>query len=1047
MALPAKHWLDALDALNGAPKVSHPHGGIAYPTVERTFYSPRGQETQQPATLADYPGTVLVQLEEVSRDGLRVKLYVRYETLPGPWIYSTRLDEDGEIVTVATRRNKTADIVSTEGVDSGVWTKVSKQGGDVNAAQEVSESRYVPARQVMNSATVTTQGTGYGSNQLITLTSGASEIPAILRVGYVSLVGITITAGGAGYLVGDLFVFSGVGFVQAQAVVSSVGLAGTITGLTITVSGSFTGGGALSFDGASSFNGSGADLLGIYGVSSVTVERGGRYAAAQAGLNQASVSPAGGTGAIFTSTVAPAPVVSDPLDEDGVTLAQSKTFATKAAFDAIAMSDRDKVTSGVWTQITFEPANPGDQVGWQTNATRAVPGPYLYRTVNHPLLGFIQTRKRLVENTGQPTSQTATTKVFYNERPGSHAVFWEIAETSSDGSGSAGNPLYPVLVDDTDDPANGPTQKVTQLVRRTGLEVGSRAVIANGITLATIAAAGSNYTSPPACSISGAGTGATAVARISDAGAVVAVIITNPGSGYTGTPTIAFSGGAGTGAAATLTVGASLFRKIEFNDLEENPDLLKREVTTYALPSTARLGSKITEWGAAATSAQTVVGGTAAATGPLVLESAVTPTDDSVSQSESGTLPNLDTVHFGTEIESSTDILFNVAEKLVANGTRGGVDAPSAKTITGATAATQTVVTLNNVTGLTAGMGVTCAGTGTTPSLDGAHLIVALSGNTATLDFAVTVGASGGTLTLSAPVYRRVQPKNDRQATQLATQVDTASRTNFYRKYKGRISINFPPVLQFLNCNYNYERGDGVHSETGTASSIGSEMSVALSGTGSAQGSAAVLPYVDDDVRDVWGQDLPCDHYFFWLPAGFTEADALARLTTLAGVTVLAWPVFKPTAISLLLRTRKVSGRAEASAKTSHGKTSTREDVAFSKGTGVSFDVSVGVQNIRIPPTLHAAMTYPPADRSQPFTCTARVNLSATGGIVVPQDTGTVDASGAAVGGFSFSASLFTATTPAALPASGLYLHTFDVGPGRDGQMLCRAVVFDFSVL
>jgi hypothetical protein len=68
-----------------------------------------------------------------------------------------------------------------------------------------------------------------------------------------------------------------------------------------------------------------------------------------------------------------------------------------------------------------------------------------------------------------------------------------------------------------------------------------------------LTAGGIGYTSAPAVTISGTGTGATAIAQIRD-GAVVAVLITAEGSGYTTTPTVAFSGGGGTGATATASV-------------------------------------------------------------------------------------------------------------------------------------------------------------------------------------------------------------------------------------------------------------------------------------------------------------------------------------------------------------------------------------------------------------------------------------------------------------------------------------------------------------
>ena len=56
----------------------------------------------------------------------------------------------------------------------------------------------------------------------------------------------------------------------------------------------------------------------------------------------------------------------------------------------------------------------------------------------------------------------------------------------------------------------------------------------------------------------GGGTGATAEAVLgtgTDAGKVVSVRVTNPGSGYTSAPTVAFAGGGGTLAAATASFG------------------------------------------------------------------------------------------------------------------------------------------------------------------------------------------------------------------------------------------------------------------------------------------------------------------------------------------------------------------------------------------------------------------------------------------------------------------------------------------------------------
>ena len=66
---------------------------------------------------------------------------------------------------------------------------------------------------------------------------------------------------------------------------------------------------------------------------------------------------------------------------------------------------------------------------------------------------------------------------------------------------------------------------------------------------------GSGYTSAPTVSFSGGGgSGAAATAVINAAGRVIGVTLTAFGSGYTSAPTVSFSGGGGSGAAATAVV-------------------------------------------------------------------------------------------------------------------------------------------------------------------------------------------------------------------------------------------------------------------------------------------------------------------------------------------------------------------------------------------------------------------------------------------------------------------------------------------------------------
>jgi len=130
-----------------------------------------------------------------------------------------------------------------------------------------------------------------------------------------------------------------------------------------------------------------------------------------------------------------------------------------------------------------------------------------------------------------------------------------------------------LMLAEAENEMNGPTptaiDAVNEVKRRAHgktlntLELVKSVTITNGGT--------STYTSAPTVTFSGGGgTGAAATAFLS-AGKVTAIYLTNPGSGYTSAPAITFSGGAGSGAAAT-----AVLTKIA----SSNFDLTQEETTT-----------------------------------------------------------------------------------------------------------------------------------------------------------------------------------------------------------------------------------------------------------------------------------------------------------------------------------------------------------------------------------------------------------------------------------------------------------------------------------
>jgi FtsP/CotA-like multicopper oxidase with cupredoxin domain len=135
--------------------------------------------------------------------------------------------------------------------------------------------------------------------------------------------------------------------------------------------------------------------------------------------------------------------------------------------------------------------------------------------------------------------------------------------------------------------ANSPFTLPNATVTITGngsLATAEATVGANGaIKAITITNPGSGYSSAKV-NILGSGTGATATATIIKKGSVVAVNVTNPGAGYTA-PTVTFSGNGGASATAyggvdivTLVTGGSgyTFPTVEF-DLPDDPNGVRAE--------------------------------------------------------------------------------------------------------------------------------------------------------------------------------------------------------------------------------------------------------------------------------------------------------------------------------------------------------------------------------------------------------------------------------------------------------------------------------------
>lgn len=205
---------------------------------------------------------------------------------------------------------------------------------------------------------------------------------------------------------------------------------------------------------------------------------------------------------------------------------------------------------------------------------------------------------------------------------------------------------------DTYDDLRGPMQTMTQKVAASGGEASGLTTVANGIFTRAITNAGDGYTSVPSVTISdsggGTGSGATAFA-IMQGGTVLGLAITNPGSGYT-TPlvTIGAPPSGGTQATATVAVTPAMVIRTQYLPVEGNRTILTKTVDLFALD------------------------------GPR---------------------------HYGYATDEQTGVGTILEAHVVANGTRGGVDYPVARTVTGSTTTGGAGASLSTVTVVLPGTG------------------------------------------------------------------------------------------------------------------------------------------------------------------------------------------------------------------------------------------------------------------------------------------------------------------------------------------------------
>lgn len=263
-------------------------------------------------------------------------------------------------------------------------------------------------------------------------------------------------------------------------------------------------------------------------------------------------------------------------------------------------------------------------------------------------------------------------------------------------------------------------------------------------------------------------------------------------------------------------------------------------------------------------------------------------------------------------------------------------------------------------------------------------------------------------------------------------------------------SISFPPTLTSLEVTYSTSTGAGADSHPASQQSftVFGGGSGALNPSSSAQGSASVTANITPIIEEPINENVFAVEYTFWMPSTATKATILARLTTLAGDAVLAWPQFAPEAITINATSEHISLAVKADTHVSGGGTTDSGQFGFEYGNGYSGESSLDVKTLRISKTLHGAITISEGSHSQAVT--VQVDASTpTFAAGSPAEIGPISniLSQTATATGLITPTSIGATTPAGVPTSGLRMKNLTPTTHfiANAMTLYQAVVVDFA--
>ncbi len=275
---------------------------------------------------------------------------------------------------------------------------------------------------------------------------------------------------------------------------------------------------------------------------------------------------------------------------------------------------------------------------------------------------------------------------------------------------------------------------------------------------------------------------------------------------------------------------------------------------------------------------------------------------------------------------------------------------------------------------------------------------------------------------------------------------NSAALEAILQSFAGTTNLQLPDTLTSLSVVYNFDTKDGAHTQTGDGIAAGTSASLTLALNSRSQSAAAIIPDLQWNIVPRWGRNVPVTQYFFYMTGNVTQAAAITRLNTLASITVLPWPLFRPVPHTFTLKGQSVAVSADAEVQQHVSYDASSATYTWGVGEGGSKSAGVSIRTITLPPTIHADLSVS-GETSKDATATADAEANfLTNGTNWPEiaDPPDVTKSATAVG--SITPTSVSATTGAtAIPSSGRYLHEMRVNSWRDGYNIVFMEVVNFA--